>query len=580
MYSKPRWLDTPVNNAKLANEPKSESRYNGVFTKALEILGRLPPVYIDDKSVSTVVKSLVNKEYWRAKWILFKANPMNIIETPLFTDVQESIIGVCSDLSEVIGISKYPICNSIIGFARNAALIDAITKCISNKMQPSFISSLLSDFKAKLTEHHLETDITKYTDIQSCGVQTAINVFVSSISVSYEIGDEFELYIPNTWFFRTSNATMNMAKAKLLYKSFDVDDQLSSRITGPARGSHENLGDRNGCVIVLRILLPEHENLTENDKYDYVYVFCDVISEGTKKYLGCSGSVYSATTGCRGAENTRFQNLSLCAIKPRYTSIFITSTSSTIELSKRTYSSSRLIKTKETRDIIERVKQSVKLGYSRGYALVGYPGTGKTQVVSQILDEFPESFVLEVSPKTFNDIESISEVFSRIPGNHLIIFCDDFEKNGKMDDKPYVQALISMFERMHQKAKHNGKVFTLIATINDPTIVANSIIKRSGRIDEVIKIDIPSSEFISDYFNRIRSEDDSTDYSSFRYRMLFKWLRHKNITIADLKNIYESMRISKKTKEGYKLTYTIRDMKRASDLIVSNKLNAEQNYAL
>lgn len=245
--------------------------------------------------------------------------------------------------------------------------------------------------------------------------------------------------------------------------------------------------------------------------------------------------------------------------------------------------------------VIERISNSIKLNCSRAFALVGIPGTGKTFLQKKIVRDHPESAVIRpyISDRGVNDslIRSIGETVMAIPLRNILIVLDDFDKGVQGDENltPQYksQRLIEMFDTLHRACpggfdKETGepmRTFTLVATMNSPKLLDNSVIKRSERFDEVIEIGLPETFIYGKRLNAIKDPDDCTDFTSSRFKPVYWYMRRKVITLADLGNIYDILRIHRR-KKGDKLRYNIRDLLYAVKYIGRNRASASKEYEL
>jgi hypothetical protein len=182
----------------------------------------------------------------------------------------------------------------------------------------------------------------------------------------------------------------------------------------------------------------------------------------------------------------------------------------------------------------------------------------------------------------------IQNVIEAISNKHIFILLDDFDKyladetsNGRTSSQ-----LILFFDFLHSHCPggtdRDGeplKTFTLIATMNNPTILANAIIKRSERFDEVIDIGLPEPYIYGKRLNMLKDEKDRTDFTSLKFRLVYKYMRRKVITLADVGNIYAIMK-THRNKDCVNCKYGVRDLLYAVKFIKKNRTSASKEYEI
>ena len=247
---------------------------------------------------------------------------------------------------------------------------------------------------------------------------------------------------------------------------------------------------------------------------------------------------------------------------------------------------------KNTNALVKRIIHADAMGYSRAYALVGIPGTGKTFIMTKLVKENKDAAVITPNfpseGMTFEYRNYLERIISSIANKHIYVLLDDFDKFMSDDENSGKtnQNLIFFFDFLHRECPggvdENGnlrKTFTLIATMNNPKILANAIIKRSERFDEVIEIGLPQSFIYGKRLNMIKDAGDRTNYDSVKFRPVYWYMRRKVITLADIGNVYAIMK-THRNKECNDCTYGIMDLLYAVKFIGKNRKAASKEYAI
>lgn len=255
-----------------------------------------------------------------------------------------------------------------------------------------------------------------------------------------------------------------------------------------------------------------------------------------------------------------------------------------------------------TRGIIDRMRTSMQRGFSRAYALVGVPGTGKTYIMEKFVRESPDAFVICLD--SMDSLGLVVDIVSSIQQRNVIIMMDDVDKlltppparrtvettEGNTPAEEPVQEtktgkLIRMFADLRRVAPggvdpKTGAVlknYTVVATMNNPKLFNNAVIKRSGRFDEVIEIGLPHPSIYMKRLMGIQVKDDRTNYAAWRFRPLYRYMRLKRITLADVSNLYDIMRIHRAENRS---RFGVKDMFYAIRCLSKNRSNADKEYAL
>jgi hypothetical protein len=256
------------------------------------------------------------------------------------------------------------------------------------------------------------------------------------------------------------------------------------------------------------------------------------------------------------------------------------------------WKTSKEILDQKTESLVKRIIHADQMGCSRSYALVGIPGTGKSFIMNKIVKDNKDAAVLIPSlPEHGLNWEYrnyLQNVILAISNPHIYIMLDDFDKymSDEENSGKTSQELIFLFDYLHtecpggtDKDGNQRKTFTLIATMNNPKTLANAIIKRSERFDEVIEIGLPQPFIYGKRLNMIKDSGDITNFESLKFRPVYWYMRRKVITLADIGNIYAIMK-THRNKECVNCTYSVRDLLYAIKFIGKNRKSASKEYAI
>ena len=247
---------------------------------------------------------------------------------------------------------------------------------------------------------------------------------------------------------------------------------------------------------------------------------------------------------------------------------------------------------KKSEELVHRIVNADKMGCSRSYALVGIPGTGKSFIMNKIVKDNKDAAVLmPYMPEhglTWDYRTYLQNIIKAISNLHIYIMLDDFDKymSDEENSGKTSQELIFLFDFLHEncpggvdKDGNPRKTFTLVATMNNPKTLANTIIKRSERFDEVIEIGLPQPFIYGKRLNMIKDSGDITNFDALKFRPIYWYMRRKVITLADIGNIYAIMK-THRNKECVNCTYGVRDLLYAIKFIGKNRKSASKEYAI
>ena len=141
--------------------------------------------------------------------------------------------------------------------------------------------------------------------------------------------------------------------------------------------------------------------------------------------------------------------------------------------------------------IITEMKKCLKHGRRRGYLFMGDPGTGKTESIQKLLEQFTDLPVFWVDSSSLSSYTAIHEVFKTLHyfPKSICVF-DDVDALDLTAKSDKTTAFIECMDCKDDNLAYNGIV---IMTVNEPTRVHSSIKSRPGRIDKIIYIKNPDS---------------------------------------------------------------------------------------
>ena len=226
------------------------------------------------------------------------------------------------------------------------------------------------------------------------------------------------------------------------------------------------------------------------------------------------------------------------------------------------------------------------MGKSRGYAFVGAPGTGKTIMMNQLLNEFPENPVVKFSMQGFdsngpNRTELLSSILDVVQSlsdagfSKIFLCCDDIDSVDMSTKNVSVENLISLLDGLHSRLQDSTAI-VFMCTVNDPTKMHSTIIKRGKRIDEVIEVPCPDAGTIRRLINSLKDKDDPTDYTEPQFANAIERMANDRFSLADLSTMMTNLQIYGEPDESGKFTPETLDT--AIGRIELSKANAAKTY--
>jgi len=550
-------------------EEQSPRDITDAIKKIKDSVSGLPNLWVNKSAtLKSVISDLFECETIRNRFkkIGFDA----FFETLISYDAAEYIYAVDSAISL---LAPNSFIHKVTTVARNVALLDSMVDLIADKVSvtdafndTTEVNKIMKECKdCHIRPRDFDCDSVENVDLSS---------FFLSAFVGVHIGDTVELVSPK---FRSygdknidtvhctlvySTVTLEMDEYGLLYRDalktsailiIKVKEFNAYILLSPRGGAdRHDITIRRLYTAGLTFYILHHNN-EDDGEIGWVRALPFATIDMSKKYLCVynGGSIYAN-------DRAEFSNQSKSGIFDD-----------------------------KTEKLVERIATSGKNRCSRAYALVGIPGTGKSFIMNKLASEDTSSAIIVpfIGEDGLNyDMQrTINVILRSLPQEHVFILLDDFDKCvGSNSDKGTInQMLIEFFTNLHRNcpggdSKHT---FTLIATMNNPKLLNNAIIKRSERFDEVIEIGLPQPEVYGKRLDSLKKEGDLTNFTSFKFRPIYRYMRHKVITLADLGNIYDILRIHRK-KDGDAIRYTVMDLIYAVRFIGKNRSSASKEYEI
>lgn len=187
-------------------------------------------------------------------------------------------------------------------------------------------------------------------------------------------------------------------------------------------------------------------------------------------------------------------------------------------------------------------------GVSRSYAFVGYPGTGKTIITQQLSAHFDDVCTFRLDTELVNDTNAMAGLMNYVKSvKKCIIIIDDFESADMSEKNETIKSLISLFDTLNFAVKNDGVSFVFLTTINDPSKINSTIVRRSGRIDEIVEIGYPGEEvmnYLLEYNDVSLNGEKTVDFSKPEFDDVKKTLAAAHLSAADIANLMTDVIIS------------------------------------
>ena len=160
-----------------------------------------------------------------------------------------------------------------------------------------------------------------------------------------------------------------------------------------------------------------------------------------------------------------------------------------------------------TNQLIEQLQEDYryfrKNKLSRGYLLIGKPGTGKTAIINSLVDK-SEGRVFIISgldsPGTVEEMESL---FVQMRPNFIIF--DDCDRS--QNSPGFIKAVLRMLETVKDRNPHTNFLFTANTFSG---ILYDEAVTRKGRIDQIYEVPEPIEVDRKEIFHRYATEMNVT----------------------------------------------------------------------
>ena len=138
-----------------------------------------------------------------------------------------------------------------------------------------------------------------------------------------------------------------------------------------------------------------------------------------------------------------------------------------------------------------------KNNISRGYLLIGKPGTGKTGIINSIVNSVNgRVFVISGMERSIDELESL---FINMRPDFIIF--DDCDRSGS--DPAFVRLILKMIENVKDKNPHTNFLFTANTFSG---ILSDDAVTRKGRIDQIYEVPVPDKSDRKEIFTKYSKE--------------------------------------------------------------------------
>jgi hypothetical protein len=140
---------------------------------------------------------------------------------------------------------------------------------------------------------------------------------------------------------------------------------------------------------------------------------------------------------------------------------------------------------------------------SRGYLLIGKPGTGKTGIINSIVDKAGRGadgriFIIS-GLEGIGTVEQMESLFVQMRPNFIIF--DDCDRSGSSPS--FIRAILKMLETVKDRNPHTNFLFTANTFSG---MLYDEAVTRKGRIDQIYEVPEPSEDDRREIFKRYTLE--------------------------------------------------------------------------
>ena len=556
--------------AELPSEKKTDS---DTIQKVKDEIRKLPELWLEKPTIKSLLTEMFGLDNLKAR--VHDYGLKSLIDTVLPNRAREYIYTADTVLSLLAPNTPM---SKVSNTLRNFTLLDSLVDDITGKIERSnglesynVLSSVIKGIKdcpIKLSDYYIDL----ISDVPMGGM------FLVSIA-AYSVGTVVELH---SKLFNRNGDESETIHCKLVYRTAMIEEDKYGYIIHSSTASH--------FVAIAEVL--EYNMYvflfvnTTNDRHDLTI---RRIYPGTMPVYGLYRKEVdynrNSMAWCRALPFSMVDfSKYVCSVGDGGVGVYKRSV-----IEQKT---DKEIFDKKSEDLVHRIVNADKMGCSRSYALVGIPGTGKSFIMNKIVKDNKDAAVLmPYMPEhglTWDYRTYLQNIIRAISNLHIYIMLDDFDKymSDEENSGKTSQELIFLFDFLHEncpggvdKDGNPRKTFTLVATMNNPKTLANAIIKRSERFDEVIEIGLPQPFIYGKRLNMIKDSGDITDFDSLKFRPVYWYMRRKVITLADIGNIYAIMK-THRNKECVNCTYGVRDLLYAIKFIGKNRKSASKEYQI
>ena len=567
-----RKLDT-VDEDQPAELPSDKKADSDTIQKVKDEIRKLPELWLEKPTIKSLLTEMFGLDNLKAR--IHDYGMKSLIDTVLPNRAREYIYTADTVLSLLAPNTPM---SKVSNTLRNFTLLDSLVDDITGKIERSnglesynVLSSVIKGIKdcpIKLSDYYIDLN----TDVPMGGM------FLVSIA-AYSVGTVVELH---SNLFNRNGDESDTIHCKLVYRTAMIEEDKYGYIIHSSTASH--------FVVIAEVL-----------EYN-MYVFLFVNTTNDRHDLTIR-RIYPGTMPIYGLyrkeADYNSNSMSWCRALPfsmvDFSKYVCNVGDGGVGVYKRSlieHKTDKEIFDKKSEALVHRIVHADKMGCSRSYALVGIPGTGKSFIMNKIVKDNKDAAVLMpympehgLSWDYRNYLQNIIKAISNL---HIYIMLDDFDKymSDEENSGKTSQELIFLFDFLHEhcpggvdKDGNPRKTFTLVATMNNPKTLANAIIKRSERFDEVIEIGLPQPFIYGKRLNMIKDSGDITDFDALKFRPIYWYMRRKVITLADIGNIYAIMK-THRNKECVNCTYGVRDLLYAIKFIGKNRKSASKEYQI
>lgn len=140
---------------------------------------------------------------------------------------------------------------------------------------------------------------------------------------------------------------------------------------------------------------------------------------------------------------------------------------------------------------------------SRGYLLIGNPGTGKTGIVNSIVDKTAGRVFIISGLDSPGTIEEMTSLFIEMQPDFIIF--DDCDRS--QSSPIFIKVVLKMLETVKERNPHTNFLFTANTFSG---ILFDDAVTRKGRIDQIYEVPEPQDEDRKEIFEKYAKEMNIT----------------------------------------------------------------------